>query len=53
MDSLLEKKRRCYLTNKQTQISGMRIIPLICYESVVPNVVAQFCCYDAAGKVFA
>ena len=37
---------------KVFEISGMRIIPLICYESVVPNVVAQSVGYDAAGKVF-
>ena len=46
MDFLLEKKQRCL------KISDMRIIPLICYESVVPNVVAQSVGYDAAGKVF-
>ena len=37
---------------KVFEISGMRIIPLICYESVVPNVVAQSVGSDAAGKVF-
>ena len=37
---------------KVFDISSMRIIPLICYESVVPNVVAQSVGSDAAGKVF-
>ncbi len=37
---------------KVFDISGMRIVPLICFESIVPKVAAQSVGADGAGKVF-